>query len=208
MLQTKATSWVGSIFQPFISLLVKIWHWNKSARSKLNPVHSSKSRSTTCTRLGRLFRFQWNSTPTSDDCVLSFKTILAWVTLTSNWNQSLQPKQLNMKLMKDDIRKPCRDLKPKFAAKTIENETYERWYQKAMSRPALTGQAFNQRVFMSNEPLKIIIHYVVDQSLATCSRRSVLTYRLPVLTFLRFMALLQVHQNSGSQMHSGSQMPD
>ena len=110
MLQTKATSWVGSIFQPFISLLVKIWHWNKSARSKLNPVHSSKSRSTTCTRLGRLFRFQWNSTPTSDDCVLSFKTILAWVTLTSNWNQSLQPKQLKMKLMKDDIRKPCRDL--------------------------------------------------------------------------------------------------
>ena len=55
-----------SILLSFIGLWVKIWHRNKTACSELNPVQSSRSKSTSCPRNGHLLRFQSNSTATSD----------------------------------------------------------------------------------------------------------------------------------------------
>ena len=55
-----------SIFLSVIGLWVKIWHRNKTACSESNPVQSSRSKSTTCPRKGRLLRFESNSTATSD----------------------------------------------------------------------------------------------------------------------------------------------
>ena len=48
-----------SIFQSVIGLWVKIWHRNKCSVS--NPVQSSRSKSTTCPRKGRLLRFELDS---------------------------------------------------------------------------------------------------------------------------------------------------
>ena len=42
------------------------WHWNRTACSESNTVQSSRSKSTTCPRKGRLLRFESNSTATSD----------------------------------------------------------------------------------------------------------------------------------------------
>ena len=49
---------LSSILQSFIGLWVKIWQRNKTADSKLSPVQSSRSKSTTCPRKGRLLRFE------------------------------------------------------------------------------------------------------------------------------------------------------
>ena len=57
-----------SIFRSVIGLWVRIWHRNKTACSKLNPVQSSRSKSTICPRKGCLLRFALNSTATSDGC--------------------------------------------------------------------------------------------------------------------------------------------
>ena len=55
----KPRSSLRSIFRSVIGLWVEIWHRNKS-------VQSSRSKSTTCPRKGRLLRFESNSTVTSD----------------------------------------------------------------------------------------------------------------------------------------------
>ena len=55
-----------STFRSYIGLWLKIWHRNKTACSESNPVQSSRSKSTTCPRKGRLLRFESNSTATSD----------------------------------------------------------------------------------------------------------------------------------------------
>ena len=55
-----------SIFRLFIGFWVKIWHRNKAACSESNSVQSSRSKSTTCSRKGRLLRFESISTATSD----------------------------------------------------------------------------------------------------------------------------------------------
>ena len=55
-----------SILLSFIGLGIKIWHRNKTSGSELNPVQSSRSKSTTCTRKGRLLRLELSSTATSD----------------------------------------------------------------------------------------------------------------------------------------------
>ena len=55
-----------SLLLSFIGLWVKIWHRNKSSGSESNPVQSSRSKSTSCPRKGRLLRFESNSTATSD----------------------------------------------------------------------------------------------------------------------------------------------
>ena len=51
-----------SILRSFIGLWVEIWHRNKTTcsvnSSKLNPVQSSRSKSTTCLRNGHLLRFE------------------------------------------------------------------------------------------------------------------------------------------------------
>ena len=60
-----------NIFLSVIGLWVKIWYRNKTTSSKLNPVQSSRSNSTTCPRKGRLLwllRFESNSLVTSDGC--------------------------------------------------------------------------------------------------------------------------------------------
>ena len=50
----------------YIGLWVKIWHRNKTVCSESNAVQSSRSKSTTCLRKGRLLRFESNNTATSD----------------------------------------------------------------------------------------------------------------------------------------------
>ena len=47
-------------------LWLKIWHRNKTACSELNPVQSSRSKSKTCLRKGRLLKLELNSPATSD----------------------------------------------------------------------------------------------------------------------------------------------
>ena len=48
-----------------IGLWAKIWHRNKNTCSYLNPVQSSRSKSRTGPRKGRLLKFELNSTATS-----------------------------------------------------------------------------------------------------------------------------------------------
>ena len=98
-----------SIFLSFIRLWVKIWHRNKTTCSILNPVPSSRSKSTgmTCPRKG--------------DCSLSqiwieqhsyfrwwrakaWKLCHAWFWI--NCNQGFQP---NWSQIRCDVWKPCRD---------------------------------------------------------------------------------------------------
>ena len=57
-----------SIFRSFVGFWVKIWHRNKTACSESNPVQSSRSKSTTCPVVGRLLRFESNSTVLTDGC--------------------------------------------------------------------------------------------------------------------------------------------
>ena len=60
-----------NIFLSVIGHWVKIWHRNKTTCSKLNPVQSSRSNSTTCPQKGRLLwllRFGSNSLVISDGC--------------------------------------------------------------------------------------------------------------------------------------------
>ena len=82
-----------SIFLSFIGLWVKIWHRNKTACSKLNPVQSSRSKSTTYPRKGHLLRYELNSTATSDSRTQKLGNYvchcLAWFWI--DCNQSLQP---------------------------------------------------------------------------------------------------------------------
>ena len=46
--RSKPHSLLYSIFQSFIGLCAKIWHWNKSACSRSIAVHCIRSKSTTC----------------------------------------------------------------------------------------------------------------------------------------------------------------
>ena len=55
-----------SVFLSVNDLWAKIWHRNKTACSKSNPVQSSRSKSTTWPRKRSLLRFKSNSTSTSD----------------------------------------------------------------------------------------------------------------------------------------------
>ena len=55
-----------SIFLSVIGPWVNLWHGNKTACSKSNPVQSSRFKLTTCLRKGRLLRFELNSAATSD----------------------------------------------------------------------------------------------------------------------------------------------
>ena len=50
-----------SIFPSIIGLWVKIWHRNKTACSKSNPVQSRRSKSTTCPRKGLLLKIEQRS---------------------------------------------------------------------------------------------------------------------------------------------------
>ena len=84
-----------SILRSFIGLWVKIWHRNKTACSWLNPVQSSRSKSTTCQRKGRLLKFKLNSTATSDGSAKKLGTMSGTI--------------LNR-------------LQPKFAAQLVANE--------------------------------------------------------------------------------------
>ena len=91
-----------SIFLSVIGLWVKIWHRNKTAYSKSNPVQSSRSKSTSCVRKGCQLKFQpsdfrWRSAK-------SWKWCQAWFWI--DCNQSLQPNQLQMKC---DVWRPCSD---------------------------------------------------------------------------------------------------
>ena len=64
--QPKPRQSLCSIFLSVNDLWVKIWHRNKTACSKSNPVQSSRSKLTTCPRKGLLLRFKLNSAATSD----------------------------------------------------------------------------------------------------------------------------------------------
>ena len=62
----KPRPWLRSIFLSVIGLCVKLWHRNKTKCSESNPVQSSRSKSTTCPRKGRMLKFESNSTATLD----------------------------------------------------------------------------------------------------------------------------------------------
>ena len=57
---------LGSLFWSVIGLWVKIRYQNKSSCSKSNLVPCSRSKSTTCPRNGRLYKFKMKSTTTSN----------------------------------------------------------------------------------------------------------------------------------------------
>ena len=100
--QRKTQLLLRSILWSFIGLWVKIWHRNKTAYSKSNPVQSSRSKSTSCVRKGCQLKFQpsdfrWRSAK-------SWKWCQAWFWI--DCNQSLQP---NRSQMKCDVWKPCSD---------------------------------------------------------------------------------------------------
>ena len=84
-----------SIFRSFIGFWVKIWHRNKTACSESNPVQSSRSKSTTCPVVGRLLRFESNSTVITDGCAKAWKRCMAWFWIDSN--QTLQPNRSQKK---------------------------------------------------------------------------------------------------------------
>ena len=102
----KPLSTLRSIFWSFIGLWAKIGHGNRFACSESRPVQSSRSKSTTRPRKGRLLRFQSNR---HIDyrwwCTKTWKRSLAWFWI--DCNQSLQPNQSQMKCY---VWKPCRDL--------------------------------------------------------------------------------------------------
>ena len=66
--QGSAHRFTQSFYHSLVShrLWVKLWHRNKTACSKSNPMQSSRSESTTCQRKVRLLRFESNSAATSD----------------------------------------------------------------------------------------------------------------------------------------------
>ena len=84
-----------SIFRSFVGFWVKIWHRNKTACSESNPVQSSRSKSTTCPVVGRLLRFESNSTVITDGCAKAWKRCMAWFWIDSN--QTLQPNRSQKK---------------------------------------------------------------------------------------------------------------
>ena len=92
-----------SIFLSFIGLWVNIWHRNKIACSESNPVQSSRSKSRTCLRKGRLLRFKMNSTATSAG---GAKKLGNYVWHDSNRLWRLQP---NLSQIECDLWKQCSD---------------------------------------------------------------------------------------------------
>ena len=88
---------LSSILQSFICLWVKIWHRNKTASSKLNPVQSSRSKSTTCPRKGVCS----DSNQTAQQLQMAArKSLETMFGMILNWSQ------------------------PKFAAKLVANELW------------------------------------------------------------------------------------
>ena len=81
---------------------------DKTTRSKLIPVQSSRSKLTTCPRKGCLLRFKQNSAATSSTSdglrAKAWRLCQAWFWI--DYNQSLQP---NRSQMKCDVWKPCSD---------------------------------------------------------------------------------------------------
>ena len=64
--RAKPGSLLRSVFRSFIGLWVYVWHRNNPLFFESSPLLSCRSKSTTCPRKGRLFRFHSNSTATSD----------------------------------------------------------------------------------------------------------------------------------------------
>ena len=88
-------SLLGSIFWPFIGLWVNLRNGDKHTYSKLNPVHASILRPTTCPKG---FAHQM-------DVEQYRKRSLVWIWI--NQNQSFQPKQSKMKAIADSHVKIC-----------------------------------------------------------------------------------------------------
>ena len=162
----KLRSLLCSIFPSFIGIWVKTVHRNRSACSQSTPVQSSRSKSTTCQRVGRLprfkqhrnFRWQWAK---------AWNRSLAWYWINCNHSLPPNPSQTKCDVWKRDLH----------------------WLDELWFHCQFKG-------FWSNLLLKIIFYCVIDQPSITVSRRSVLNFKFSALTFLRSMGcLMSIEQN-------------
>ena len=103
-LQTKAAPITSLNLSIIHWSLGKIWHGCKSTCSKSNPVQSSRFKSTTCPRKGRVLRFELNSSATSDGDAQKLGNYVR------RDSESIATKvQPNRSQMKCYVWKPCSD---------------------------------------------------------------------------------------------------
>ena len=114
--------------------LSKKRHGNISSFSELYAVQSRRCKFTPYPRIGRLYRFQVNSTATSDGGARKLENNLWQPELESGMSLSWS-----------------HDSHPKFASK-IRRKANEKRCLKAMQRPSLTGWAliFDSKIFLSD----------------------------------------------------------
>ena len=150
-----------SIFLSVTGLWVEIWHRNKTACSESNPVQSSRSKSTTWTRKGRLLRFDLNSPATSHGGAQN---------------------------LGNNVRRDSESIGTTIATKVCSqigrkwNVMFEGHVVTSVDR---TSFDFRFEDFLSSLPLQTIIYCVTDQPSITRSRRYVLNLKLSVLTCSR-----------------------
>ena len=97
--RTNLLSSLCSIFGSFIDLWVKKRAQEQRVCTKLNPVQSSRSKKTTYSKKGRLFRFKSNRTATSDGCTMEQRKNLETMSgmFLNHLQTNLQPNQLQIK---------------------------------------------------------------------------------------------------------------
>ena len=146
-----------SIVLSFVRLWAKIWHRNKTACSKSNPVQSSRSVSTTCPRKGRLLRFESNSAATSDG---------------------------GAQKLGNDVRRDSESIATKVCSQ-IDSKWNVMFESHVVTSVDRTSFYFQFEYFFSNLPLQTFIYCVSDQPFITWSQRFVLTFKSSVFTFSR-----------------------
>ena len=149
-----------SILRSFIGLWVKIWHRNKTACSESNPVQSSRSKSSTCLRKGSLLRFESNSTATSDGGAQKL------------WNDVWHDSESISAKVGSHIDRKWNAMFESHVVTSVDRWCFD----------------FGFYDFLSYLTWQTIIYCVKDQPSILRSRRSVLNFKLSVLTFSRSMS--------------------